>query len=445
MSYTEIEELTSLSKNSFTWTIEAVETIWELTRGHPLLAQYLCSKIWQKYSTYISVNEKPIVKNSDINDALSVLTNQFGHIVDYSWDQLNRQEQYAICYLASSPKATNIPDLLNYLEMRALSDFFRNPELSRMLSGLATNDWVESSRDGYTIKIPIFRHRINQTIDLSSLQDILFDDRAQAFSLITQANQTKDDLEAIQYYRQLLAIDPEDDSIRNLLIKKYHSVIEFCLNQNENSLALEHLKSLSQYEKEPAIIQAFDREAEINIRADVLKQKMKWHTREGDFLEGYKLVEELGKHRPGLAWKQFAIILLAHLGHIAFYAFITLILASPGIITVWQLGQFAQVASLQMYRFFLVTFLVFIAVLGGSIKSILNVEIKEALQNHSYESVFLNAAMLYILANRIQDITLDYRIGLAVLILMSMGITIVPIYERSFKVFCTLLIDGVIS
>ena len=446
MSYIEIEELTRLSRNALEWKKDAIEKLWALTRGHPLLAQTLCSTIWTRFFAEILAHKMTAIQEADVDSARFVLTNELGHVVDYAWSLLNTQEQFTICYLATSSKGAAVVDMLNYLEINALSDYFRIPTLASTLSGLASSDWVEQNDNSYTIKIPIFSDRIKQTQELSSFQDILFDDRARAFALLDHAKRSRNDLNAIDDYRKSLTIYPDDESTQTLLVGRYHRLIEYELNKGENGLALNHIKDLARYETNSLTIQKLEQSARTNIKVDVAEQKIDWAAHEEDFLEGYRLMVGLGNARSKLERQSYVKLIWSHISYITIAWFKALALSSPSIIALVFLSPYSYRAEAynQTQKYDLMPFAAVIGVtlLASFITSFLSVGVKKILENRSLQSAIINTLGILFFFSGIYSIPTYFILIITMLIALGTMVTLFPDHDFSYKMVWDLIIDG---
>lgn len=448
MSYREIEELIKLSKEKLLWTVETIEYIWQLTRGHPLLTQSICSRIWKNYTISGLLKNTAVVRLSDIQNTLKESTQEFGHIVDYAWSQLNPQEQFTICYFATRAESVALTDLLDHLDARMLSDLFQNPGLKNILVGLENGDWIERVASRYRIKIPIYSTRIKQTHDLASLTDTLFDNQKRAFDLLAQATNAKDDLSAIGLLERSLKIDPDNLKIQSSLAEKYHAVIRFCISSGNNNLALSYIDRLAEINEDAEKVEQLKRQIADNIKANSTVQRIDTTLYEQNFVLGYALVADLRHFRSEEFRRNLFKVISAHLLYLGSTWTTEATLATPALVTLLALGKFvnvAQISGLQNRYNWIVLLTVSLTCLTTSTaRSILRQSTKEKWSKRSPGSALVNIFAVLFLFYGIADIDLAYKLVAALLILVSVTLSSSPTFETQSKSFYAITIDVVL-
>ena len=74
-------------------------------KGQPLIAQSLCSDIWNKNSEAINrQGKKPVIEKENVETSFSY--EEYGHIIEHSWSILSPEEQAIICKIASNPEGS---------------------------------------------------------------------------------------------------------------------------------------------------------------------------------------------------------------------------------------------------------------------------------------------------------------------------------------------------
>lgn len=81
------------------WSNEAIETVWQLTNGHPFFTQRLCSYVWE--SIYKDdPDESPTVISTDIEAAIPDILSASSDHLEWLWSNLSQSDQLVISALA---------------------------------------------------------------------------------------------------------------------------------------------------------------------------------------------------------------------------------------------------------------------------------------------------------------------------------------------------------
>jgi hypothetical protein len=298
LSLSEVEELTDLSDHELIWDRDSINEIWQLTKGHPFLAQLICSGIWDKYA-YGDLGKKlPTIRKEDIYNAISL--EEYAHIIEDEWILLPPEEQVVVCMLASKPEGYSTVDILRLVEEKELSEFYETPTVGEILDRLKSDDWIDEVHNRYIINITLYQDWIQLTFkELSHLINVLYDDKKRAFSLLLRAENAQDDLEAIDLLEKSLTLDPDDIPLKNSVVKKIDSIFKLCIKKGENRLALKYADRLSKYD--PGLASNYKAKALANLRLKILQQKVEAYLHDNNISQARIQAKEIEKINPDLA------------------------------------------------------------------------------------------------------------------------------------------------
>jgi tetratricopeptide (TPR) repeat protein len=167
-------ELVRLSEanNSLIWSDDAIETIWQLTNGHPFLTQRLCSCIWERlYNDDPEVSPKvtPEEIEAAIPDTLSGSLNA----LEWLWDGLPPAERVVISALAcAGAKPITEDQLEQLLHESGVRVVIRELQNAPVL--LQDWDLIEPVVDsGYRFRVELLRRWVADYKPLSRVQEEL--------------------------------------------------------------------------------------------------------------------------------------------------------------------------------------------------------------------------------------------------------------------------------
>ncbi len=251
-------ELVRLSEanNSLIWSDDAIETIWQLTNGHPFLTQRLCSCVWERlYNDDPEVSPKvtPEEIEAAIPDTLSASRNA----LEWLWGGLPPAERVVISALAGAgakPITENqLEQLLHESGIRVVIRELRNaPHLLQ--------DWdliepVAGGYGGYRFRVELFRRWVADYKPISRVRDDLDHIEPAADSLYQHGLKyyQSGKLDAsLTFIRPAVASNPNHVAANQLLA-------EILLTQDKISEACDVLENLYKYQPaiaRPRLIQA---------------------------------------------------------------------------------------------------------------------------------------------------------------------------------------------
>ncbi|MBI5934881.1 MAG: ATP-binding protein [Chloroflexi bacterium] len=327
MTKNEVFSLITLSEPHLSYSNDACEIIWGLTKGHPALTQSLCRKIWETYiiddgSSVTTVHQKDVeaIKQTEGSD----------HIIQFAWDILDPQEQVLLCMLSSKGGLRKL-DLWNIIEEEQLTDYYISADsidkkktdddffhvyypynedyLGSILIRLIKSDWIELNGIIFHIKIPLFRDWVNLRFQVNFLIDRLVDKRKRANQLFLKASKLDDERESVKILEHAINVDSENDKILQEYIKLTKKIIEVCFEGENIDLALDYAKRLSPYASNLA--KEYIKKGEKEKRKLLILRRISLLTDSDnliDFIEAYSLSIRL--ESSSMVDKQVAIISL---------------------------------------------------------------------------------------------------------------------------------------
>lgn len=153
----DILELARLSEkaDSLTWSEEALERVWQLTRGHPFLTQQLCSHVWdQAYKMH--PGGPPTVSWADVDAAAPAALDAGRDRLEWLWAGLPLAEQVLASMLAEAGSAPLSPEKLASLARESGAHVLVRdlPDLARLLQNW---DWIEPVEGSYRFRVELLR------------------------------------------------------------------------------------------------------------------------------------------------------------------------------------------------------------------------------------------------------------------------------------------------
>jgi len=154
----------SEANNSLIWSDDAIETVWQLTGGHPFLTQRLCSRIWERLYDN-DPDRAPTVISKDVDAAIPDTLSASRNALEWLWGGLPPVERMIISALASAG-AKPVPE--NQLE-----GFLRESGIHFVIQELQTlQNWdlIEFVDGGYCFRVELIRQWIAEYKPLSQVQ-----------------------------------------------------------------------------------------------------------------------------------------------------------------------------------------------------------------------------------------------------------------------------------
>ncbi len=436
MSAREIDDLIDLSKESLGWSREAREEVWNLTRGHPLVAQSICSKIWSNNLENIGKKKKPIISRGDVVNACS--DEEYEHIIDYAWGILNLEEKVIVCKLASESNGSSERNLLEFIKQEALLDHFREISLISCLKNLIGKDWIQSEENKYSIKIPIFQKWVNEKFGIGDLTSALRDDQKRSEALRLKALKEQDDFIAIELLEKSLMLDSANENTLDELVNKIKPVIERSFEYHNNSLAIEFAKKLSKYDADASA--SYMMKAQGNLQKILIPQEIDLSIREEDFDRAYKSAKELDRYDGYLGTRSTWLVFFSQTGYILRNSFLNWLSWIPIPIAIIAFAQTTPSYSTDDSLIGIIGFLIYMSIGLALIIAIL--ESNKILKDVKYVSILIFSVALIIILPAIfllSSADIGYRIILSIFLLLSMRIAILPNRDSILKYFAVVV------
>lgn len=190
------------------WDDSAIETVWQFTKGHPYLAQLLCSVIWENIHEETESTLPPICAE-DVHAALHKTLEQGANAFQWIWEGLPPAERVVIAAMAEAGDVVITQEkLVEILNRSGVRIIVRELELAP--DTLVEWQLLSPADGGYRFVIPLLRHwvtthrplrRVKEELDrLDPLAESLFQ-TGQQFYRLGQI------LEAVSQLRQALRIN----------------------------------------------------------------------------------------------------------------------------------------------------------------------------------------------------------------------------------------------
>ena len=170
LNYEETVKLIRLSEanNSLNWTDEAIETVWELTSGHPFLAQRLCANVWERLYDN-AINESPTVISADVEAAIPDTLAASLNALEWLWEGLPPAARVVISALAGAgTKPITENELEPLLHDSGIQVVIRELKNAPLL--LQDWDLIEYVEGGYRFRVELQRRWIANYKPLSRVQ-----------------------------------------------------------------------------------------------------------------------------------------------------------------------------------------------------------------------------------------------------------------------------------
>ena len=165
-------ELARLSQkkdnDTLRWPDDAVERVWQLTCGHPLLTQQLCSHVWDR-AYEEEPDQPPTLTPADVDAAVTDALDDSHIALEWLWDGLGPAARVVASALAESGPLPVTDEQLELLLRRSgVSVVIR--ELQNAPQHLQDWDLVEPSDGGYRFRVELLRRWIADKKPLRRVQ-----------------------------------------------------------------------------------------------------------------------------------------------------------------------------------------------------------------------------------------------------------------------------------
>jgi hypothetical protein len=341
MSESETNKLIDLSRKVLKWSPAARKEVWLLTKGHPLITQSLCYKVFEENSEAIEKGVRPVVLIEQIEKAFSF--REYGHIIEHAWNRLGREEKLIVCYISNQRRKLRDQDIVEFIDSQSLSDFFHENPLHMVFEKLRAKEWIDYKSGVVEIKVSIYKQWVEQKFALSILIKDLFDFQAKAFELLLQAKKINNVPQSIQLLERSIEHDSENPEISVLLVNKLETMIDACLENNNTNLAKKYIDKLSKYDRR--LSRFYDERVRSNIRVDLTLQKINLYTQNNRYLEAHETLKSIEAYDPSLTQKFRREVLYHQLMFVINDGLTNTFLGSPLWFTVSTLPQYTQTVS----------------------------------------------------------------------------------------------------
>jgi tetratricopeptide (TPR) repeat protein len=221
------EETTALVKlseqnDTLHWEAEGIQTVWELTNGHPYLTQAICWEVWERI--YDRSSSSPaFVKSDDVIAVVDKTLEKSRNTLEWLWGGLGPAEKVVSAALAQadSPLVTDA-DLETILSESGVRVLIR--ELREAPQLLQDWDLLEPAQGGYRFRVELLRRWIIRYHPLNLVQKELDTINPAAESLYQAAYslyQGANLQQATPLLQQSLALNPNHRRAAELLSEIY--------------------------------------------------------------------------------------------------------------------------------------------------------------------------------------------------------------------------------
>lgn len=173
------------------WDDAAIETVWQFTRGHPYLAQLLCSVIWENAHENAENSLSP-VSHANVHAALHKTLEQGANAFQWIWDGLPPAERVVMSAMAEAGDVVITQEkLVEIFNRSGVRIIVRELELAP--DTLVEWQLLSPADDGYRFVVPLLRHwvvayrplrRVKEELDrLDPLAENLFQTGQQFYRL----------------------------------------------------------------------------------------------------------------------------------------------------------------------------------------------------------------------------------------------------------------------
>jgi tetratricopeptide (TPR) repeat protein len=245
LPYQDTVQLIRFSENNqtLTWSKEAIETIWQLTSGHPYLTQMLC---WQTWETLLMREQLatpiPQVTAEDVKQRVARTLTASHNALQWLWKGLPPSEKIVTSVIATANRPIQEQELATLLQQKGIRI---TEQLPTILLSLEQWDLIEKrAEDNYGIRVELIRQWVAENESLAQIQ--------------TEINRVHPQADAV--YKSALAFyqgDDYDSAIndvkRALKLNSNHSqanqlLAEILIKRNDLEEALQHLENFYQYQ-----------------------------------------------------------------------------------------------------------------------------------------------------------------------------------------------------
>jgi tetratricopeptide (TPR) repeat protein len=159
------------ANDSLHWSDDVIESVWQLTCGHPFLTQHLCDKVWENLYDD-DPDDPPTVTIKDVETAIGETLDASRNTLEWLWDGLPPAERVVAAALAEAGAGvitdTQLEHLLYESGVRVVIRELQNaPQL------LQSWDLIEQVDEGYRFRVELLRRWIVQYKPLRRVQDEL--------------------------------------------------------------------------------------------------------------------------------------------------------------------------------------------------------------------------------------------------------------------------------
>jgi tetratricopeptide (TPR) repeat protein len=265
LSREDTTNLIRLSEASLHWSDDVIETVWQLTCGHPFLTQHLCDKVWENLYDD-DPDDPPTVTIKDVETAIPETLDASRNTLEWLWDGLPPAERVVVSALVEAGAGVisdaQLEHLLYESGVRVVIRELQNaPQL------LQDWDLIEPADEGYRYRVELLRRWIVEYKPLRRVQDELdrvepvADNLYKAGLGLYRGGQLEATLPVL---RQAISLNPNHVGANQLLA-------DILLAQGQAGNAREILERLYKYQPaaaRPRLIQALLALAQSNDNED---------------------------------------------------------------------------------------------------------------------------------------------------------------------------------
>ena len=245
----EMEELVRLSERtgSLRWEPEAIERVWALTHGHPLLTQQLCSVTWELLHRG-DPEESPVVTEGDIDDKLvgAVLSGS-RNTLEWLWDGLGPAPRVVASALAAAgPQPISPTELEQILQDSGVRVVVR--ELQKAPKLLQEWGIIEPTTSGFRFKVELLRRWVAENKPVERVQeelDLILPAAENLYLAAESLFQAGQVTEALPLLRQAVRLNQNHIRATELLV-------DVLVSQGERAEARRLLEGLLQFQPRSA-------------------------------------------------------------------------------------------------------------------------------------------------------------------------------------------------
>lgn len=209
---------TSQVEGTLNWSEAALEKIWELTNGHPLLTQQLCAEVWRR-SHLVITDEVALATAQDVEQCVDSALEAGRNSLEWLWNGLPSAGRIVVSALAGSGiNPITADELIRILSESGVRVVIR--ELQEAPRLLQEWDLIEPGPEPYRFRVELLRRWIVQNKPLERVEDEmdyiepLAENLYQAAARMYQ-HQLKE--QAVQLLRQAVEANPNHERASMLL------------------------------------------------------------------------------------------------------------------------------------------------------------------------------------------------------------------------------------